>query len=208
VTPLESSGVLTTDEPPESPPPITKRKKPRRRALIEWTAIIVIAVLVSFLMRTYAFQTFFIPSGSMEPTLQIGDRIIVNKLAVSWGTINVGDIVVFKAPPAENCGEPVTDLVKRVIGVPGDSLKSKGNTIYLENTSQHVKWHPLLETWTHTEPLGQAITPITLKANQYFMMGDNHSDSCDSRMWGPVPRSDIIGKAFLRIWPLSRIGFL
>jgi signal peptidase I len=196
-----------TSEAPTTPPP-TKKPKPRRRALIEWTAIIVIAVLVSFLMRTYAFQTFYIPSGSMEPTLQIGDRIIVNKLAVTWGTINVGDIVVFKAPPAENCGEPVTDLVKRVIGVPGDSLKSIGNTIWLENVSQHVAWHALDETWTHTEPLGGPISPITLPANEYFMMGDNHSDSCDSRMWGPVPRSDIIGKAFVRIWPLSRIGFL
>ena len=97
-------------------------------------------------MRTYAFQTFYIPSGSMEPTLQIGDRIIVNKLAVTWGTINIGDIVVFKAPPAENCGEPVTDLVKRVIGVPGDSLRSKGNTIYVDNK-------PLDEKWTHTEPV-------------------------------------------------------
>jgi signal peptidase I len=137
----------------------------------------------------------------MEPTLQIGDRIIVNKLAITWGTIHVGDIVVFKAPPAENCGDPVADLVKRVIGVPGDSLKSVGNTIYVNN-------QPLDETWTHTEPLGTPITPITLKANQYFMMGDNHSNSCDSRMWGTVPRSDIIGKAFVRIWPLSRIGFL
>jgi signal peptidase I len=191
---------LTSEAPSDAAPP-AKPPKPRRRALIEWTAIIVIAVLVSFLMRTYAFQTFFIPSGSMEPTLQIGDRIIVNKLAITWGTIHVGDIVVFKAPPAENCGDPVADLVKRVIGVPGDSLKSVGNTIYVNNK-------PLDETWTHTEPLGTAITPITLKANQYFMMGDNHSNSCDSRMWGTVPRSDIIGKAFVRIWPLSRIGFL
>jgi signal peptidase I len=200
VTPLETSGVLTSDAPPPPTPPPTRRK-PRRRALIEWSSIIVIAVLVSFLMRTYAFQTFYIPSGSMEPTLQVGDRIIVNKLAVSWGTINIGDIVVFKAPPAENCGEPVTDLVKRVIGIPGDTLTSKGNTIY-------VNGEVLDETWTHTEPLGQPIGHVHLAANQYFMMGDNHSDSCDSRMWGPVPRSDIIGKAFVRIWPLSRIGFL
>jgi signal peptidase I len=163
--------------------------------------IIVIAVLASFLMRTYAFQTFYIPSGSMEPTLLVGDRIIVDKLAVSWGTINIGDVVVFKAPPAENCGEPVTDLVKRVIGVPGDTLTSSGNTIYVNGKA-------LDERWTHTEPLGQPIGHVHLKANQYFMMGDNHADSCDSRMWGPVPRSDIIGKAFVRIWPLSRIGFL
>jgi signal peptidase I len=200
VTPQETSGVLTSEAPTPPPPPPTQ-KKPRRRAFIEWSAIIVIAVLVSFLMRTYAFQTFYIPSGSMEPTLQIGDRIIVDKLAVSWGTINIGDVVVFKAPPAENCGEPVTDLVKRVIGVPGDTLTSKGNTIY-------VNGKVLDEKWTHTEPLGQPIGHVHLKANQYFMMGDNHSDSCDSRMWGPVPRSDIIGKAFVRIWPLSRIGFL
>ena len=201
VTPHETSGVLTSE--PPTPPPPTTPTKPRRRVLIEWTAIIVIAVLVSFLMRTFTFQTFFIPSGSMEPTLQIGDRIIVNKLAVSWGTINIGDIVVFKAPPAENCdsADPVTDLVKRVIGIPGDTLTSKGNTIYVNGVA-------LKERWPHTEPLGQPIGHVHLMANQYFMMGDNHADSCDSRMWGPVPRSDIIGKAFLRIWPLSRIGFL
>ena len=156
-------------------------------------------------MRTYVFQTFYIPSASMEPTLQVGDRIIVNKLAITWGTIHVGDIVVFKAPrvAAVLCQEtePVIDFVKRVIGVPGDSLKSKGNTIYVNN-------QPLDQTWTHTEPLGAPIKPITLKANQYFMMGDYHSNSCDSRVWGTVPRSDIIGKAFVRIWPLSRIGFL
>lgn len=206
LTPLDSSGVLTSEE-PESPPVPTRKKNRRRRALIEWTAIIIIAVLASFLLRTFAFQTFFIPSGSMEPTLQLGDRIIVNKLAVTFGTINVGDIVVFKAPPAENCGEPVTDLVKRVIGVPGDSLKSSGNHILIKTASE-PRFHILREKWPHTEPLGQPIAPITLKANQYFMMGDNHSDSCDSRMWGTVPRSDIIGKAFIRIWPLSRIGFI
>jgi len=190
---------MTSEAPTDTKPP--KRRKPRRRAAIEWTIIIVVAVLVSFLLRTFAFQTFYIPSGSMEPTLQIGDRIIVDKLAVTWGHINIGDIVVFKAPPAENCGEVVTDLVKRVIGLPGDHLTSKGNTIYVNGTA-------LKENWPHNEPLGQAIGKVTVPKGRYFMMGDNHSDSCDSRMWGTVPRSDIIGKAFVRIWPLSRIGFL
>jgi signal peptidase I len=208
LTPSETTGVLTSVAPTDPEPP-AKTKNRRRKLIIEWVAILVVAVLVSFLLRTFAFQTFFIPSGSMEPTLQIGDRIIVNKLAVSLGTINVGDIVVFKAPPAENCdpGDPVTDLVKRVIGVPGDSLKSTGNTILIKTPSEK-RFHPLVESWTHAEPLGEAITPITLKKNQYFMMGDNHPDSCDSRTWGTVPRTDIIGKAFIRIWPLSRIGFL
>ena len=79
----------------------------------------------------------------MEPTLQIGDRIIVNKLAVEWGTINVGDIVVFKAPPAENCGEPVTDLVKRVIGVPGDSLNpraTRSTSRTSRSTNRGTRW--------------------------------------------------------------------
>ncbi len=152
-------------------------------------------------MRTFAFQTFFIPSASMEPTLQIGDRIIVSKLSVDFGTINRGDVLVFRAPPAENCGEPVTDLVKRVIGLPGDHLTSKGNTIYVNGAA-------FKEAWTHTEPLGSAIGNVTVAPNQYFMMGDNHGNSCDSRMWGTVPRSYIIGKAFLRIWPIGRLGFL
>ena len=77
-------------------------------------------------MRTFVVQTFFIPSASMEPTLQVGDRILVSKLSIDFGTVHVGDIVVFKAPPAENCGDPVTDLVKRVIGLPGDHLSLEG----------------------------------------------------------------------------------
>jgi signal peptidase I len=179
-----------------------KRAKPMgKKVIIEWAVIIVIAVLASLIVRTFVFQTYFIPSASMEPTLMIGDRIIVNKLSVDFGTIHTGDIVVFKAPPAEDCGTKVADLVKRVIGVPGDVLTSKGNTIYINGKA-------LDETWTHVEPLGTPIGHVTVKAGQYFVMGDNHPDSCDSRFWGTVPRSDIIGKVFLRIWPLSRIGFL
>ena len=186
--------------PDEVAGPATKKRR-TKHLLIEWLIIVVVALGVSFLMRTFVIQTFFIPSGSMEPTLQIGDRIIVSKLSVTFGTIHRGDIVVFKAPPAEHCGDPVTDLVKRVIGLPGDHLTSKGNTIYVNGS-------PLAETWTHVEPLGQAIGQVTVPANSYFMMGDNHPDSCDSRMWGTVPRSDIIGKVFLRIWPLGRFGFI
>jgi signal peptidase I len=173
----------------------------RRRLIIDWVVILVIAVLASFLVRLYAVQTFYIPSGSMEPTLHLGDRILVDKLSVRFGTINTGDIIVFKAPPAEHCGDSVSDLVKRVIGVPGDHLSSKGNTIYINGKA-------LDETWTHIEPLGTPIGNVTVPPNSYFVMGDNHSNSCDSRYWGFVPRKDLIGKVFFRIWPLSRFGFL
>jgi signal peptidase I len=186
--------------------PATVKHRNLQHLLVEWGIILVVALLVSVGLRAYAFQTFFIPSGSMEPTLQVGDRIVVDKLAVDWGTIHRGDILVFKAPPAENCGgTPVTDLVKRVVGIPGDRIYSIGNTIY-------VNGQKFNENWSHTEPLGNAIAaqnnPVVVAPNHYFMMGDNHSDSCDSRMWGTITRSDVIGKAFFRVWPLTRLGFL
>ena len=207
-TPVDDSAVSVVDPGTEvdAANATTRRQKHRRRVVTEWLIIIVAALAVSFVMRTYVVQTFYIPSASMEPTLQIGDRIIVSKLSVNLGTINRGDIVVFKAPPAEHCGEVVTDLVKRVIGLPGDYLTSKGNTIYV-GTSPTTEV-ALSEPWTHTEPLGTPIGNVHVPVNTYFVMGDNHADSCDSRMWGSVPKSDIIGKVFLRIWPLSRVGFL
>jgi signal peptidase I len=177
-------------------------KRPRRKTIIEWGVILVVAVLASFLVRMYAVQTFFIPSGSMEPTLHVGDRILVNKLSVRFGTINIGDIIVFKAPPSEHCDDGTfTDLVKRVIGLPGDHLTSKGNTVF-------VNGKKLKEPWSYFPTLNPPIGHVTVPANSYFVMGDNRANSCDSRFWGSVPHSDIIGKAFLRIWPESRIGFL
>jgi signal peptidase I len=176
--------------------------RPKRKVIIEWGVILIVAVLASFLVRLYAVQTFYIPSGSMNPTLDQGDRILVNKLSVRFGTINIGDIVVFKAPPAEHCDDGTyKDLVKRVIGLPGDVMTSKGNTVYVNGKA-------LNEPWTYFPTLSPAITKVTVPANSYFVMGDNRANSCDSRFWGSVPRSDIIGKAFFRIWPLSRVGFL
>ncbi len=180
-----------------------KTRPPRWRVLVEWVAIVAVALTLSVIVRDFGFQTFFIPSGSMEPTLQVGDRIVVDKLSVRFGTVNRGDIVVFKAPPAvaTQCGDSDADLVKRVVGIPGDHLYSKGNTMY-------VNGKPYVERWTHTEPFGKPLAPTTVPANDYFMIGDNHSDSCDSRYWGFVPRANIIGKVFVRLWPLSRIGWI
>jgi len=176
--------------------------RPQRRVVIEWGVILIIAVLASFLVRMYAVQTFFIPSGSMEPTLHVGDRILVNKLSVRFGTINVGDIIVFKAPPTEHCDDgSYSDLVKRVIGLPGQIITSKGNTVY-------VNGKPLKEPWKYWPDLNPAIKKLKVPANNYYVMCDNRANSCDSRFWGTVPRSDIIGKAFFRMWPLSRVGFL
>ncbi len=176
-------------------------RRKRRRAGIEWVTIIGIALLVSAFARVFVFQTYYIPSASMEPTLLIGDRIIVDKLSVTFGTVNTGDIIVFKAPAAvaTQCGDSVSDLVKRVVGVPGDKVSSKGDTILINGVA-------LKENWPHNEPLGaRVIEKQVVPANSYFVIGDNHPDSCDSRYWGYVPRQNIIGKVFVRIWPFSRL---
>src|ERR1700685_2534480 len=130
----------------------------RRKVIIEWTVILVIAVVASFLVRLYAVQTFFIPSGSMEPTLHVGDRILVNKLSVRFGTINIGDIIVFMAPPSEHCDDgEYQELVKRVIGLPGDVMTSKGNVVYINGK-------PLKEPWTYFPTLNPPIKKFKVPA--------------------------------------------
>jgi signal peptidase I len=194
----------TTSEVEEAPAAPEAKKRSTRRSLTEWGVVVVIAVAVSILIRTFVFQTFFIPSGSMEPTLQVGDRIVVSKLSVEFGTIHTGDILVFKAPKAvaTDCGDNVADLVKRVIGLPGQTIWSKGNTIYVDGKV-------LAQPWTHVSQIGpKSIVKTHIAKNHYFMMGDNEPNSCDSRYWGTIPRSSIIGKAFFRLWPLSRVGFI
>jgi signal peptidase I len=194
-----SDDEVTSDTQNTAPP---QRTRTKRRIAIEWAVILVLAITTSLLIRTFAVETFVIPSGSMKPTLHVGDRILVNKLSVEFGTINVGDVVVFKAPPREHCDDDgITDLVKRVIGLPGQHLTSKGNTVYVNGKA-------LKERWTYFRTIGTPIGHVTVPRNSYFVMGDNRADSCDSRYWGTVPRSDIIGKVFLRVWPPSRIGFI
>jgi signal peptidase I len=114
----------------------------RKRLAVEWAIIVVVAFGASMFMRSFVLQTFFIPSGSMEPTLWKGDRIVIDKLSVRFGTIHIGDIIVFRAPAGvmADCGDPVADLVKRVVGLPGDHLVSKGNTIYVNGVPLDQKW--------------------------------------------------------------------
>jgi len=170
--------------------------------MVEAVAIVLVALVVALLLRTFVIQTFYIPSGSMEPTLQIGDRIVVDKLSYHLHGVDRGDIVVFARPPSEECGGPaVNDLVKRVIGLPGEHISSEGNTVLINGK-------PLAEPWLPKgTSLGHPIPPTVVPANSYYVMGDNRAGSCDSRYWGPVARSLIVGKVVLRVWPLSQIHF-
>ena len=191
-----------TSDPSSKPSAADRPRKSSGRVAGEWILVVVIALLGAFVIRTFFFQTFYIPSGSMEPTLQIGDRIIVSKLSYKLHSVERGNIVVFHAPPREAtaCADPqIKDLVKRVIGLPGETISSSGNTVLINGK-------PLAEPWFPAVPLGQPIQTQKIPANSYFVMGDNRTESCDSRDWGPVPQGNIIGHVIFRVWPISRIG--
>lgn len=165
--------------------------------------VIAVALVVAFVVRTYVAQTFFVPSTSMYPTLKDGDRIVVDKLAYSLHAVHRGDIVVFKTPPTEHCGgPPVPDLVKRVIGLPGETISGRAGQVYITGHLLKEPWLPRdSNTYTST------FTPVHIPPHDYFMMGDNRVASCDSRMWGPVNRSYFVGKVDLIIWPPGRWRF-
>jgi signal peptidase I len=185
----------------------------KARWLLETVVVVVVAVIVTVLLRAYVVQTFSIPSVSMTPTLQVGNRIVVDKLSYVFHGVGRGDIVVFARPPREDCaGPPVADLVKRVIGLPGETISLSGNGYVLINGKKlNESWLPTSRRGT-TYP-GPSSTPYSLvhpykiPANDYFVMGDYRTDSCDSRFWGPIPKSLIVGKVDLRIWPLSHFRF-
>jgi signal peptidase I len=198
--------------PPDEPPVQSKAGQgpPNSRWLREGIIVVVIAVLVAVLLRAFVVQTFFIPSGSMEPTLQIGDRILVNKLSYDLHGVDRGNIVVFSRPPTENCGGPeVNDLVKRVIGLPGNVISLSGGYVYIDGKRLDESWLPASEQGVTTPgPPGtpySLVRPFKVPANDYFVMGDNRTDSCDSRYWGPISKSLIVGKVDLRVWPLTSI---
>jgi signal peptidase I len=219
VTPEPSEPALAVDDPArrgpaESSPPNADGGGSSRRSrwLGEGLAVLVVAIVVAILLRTFVVQTFFIPSGSMEPTLQIGDRILVNKLSYHLHSVKRGDIVVFSRPANENCGGPeVNDLVKRVIGLPGDLMSLSHGYVFVDGKRLNESWlPPSSQGVTDPGPPGNAANlahPYLVPANDYFVMGDNRTDSCDSRWWGPIPKSLIVGKVEMRIWPLGSIKF-
>jgi len=170
------------------------KKRSRRRHLIEWCAVVLFAVLVAGGLRAFVVQAFYVPSGSMLPTLQIGDRIVVIKLGYS---IHRGDIVVFKRPP-NDAGTQDADLVKRVIGLPGETISSRGNTVYIDGRPLREPWLPAL-SGVCAEP-GLKIAATKIPPHHYYVMGDCRGDSADSRTWGTLPASLVVGKVVVIVW--------
>jgi signal peptidase I len=187
--------VETPEPPPKAPPN-------RRRALIEWGVILLVALLAALLLRTFIIQPYFIPSGSMEPTLKVGDKVLVNKLSYDFHSIHRGDVIVFKKP-ADDFTPGIKDLIKRVIGLPGETISSKDGFVYINGVRLNEPWLPKVDRGVTV-----GIKPTLIPPGEYYVMGDNRTDSSDSRVIGPIPKSLIVGRAFIKVWPLDRIGTL
>lgn len=205
-----------------------KRKRPNSplRNAVELVLTVAVAIGVALLVQALLVKPYKIPSASMVPTLQVHQRILVNRLATHPG---LGDIVVFHPPagaaigPDGTCGSHDQGLghpqacdrdyggassetyVKRVVGLPGDRLRIVDGKVFRDGVK---------ERGSYIQPCDTGATfcnfekTITVPAGHYYMMGDNRGFSADSRFWGPVPQSSIIGTAFFTYWPLNRIGTL
>ncbi|HEX6311402.1 MAG TPA: signal peptidase I [Acidimicrobiia bacterium] len=191
-------------------PPARRRT---RRVVIEWVLLVGGALLIAFLIKTFLFQAFYIPSESMTPTLQVGDRVLVNKLSYRLHDVNRGDIVVFEAPESESAGG-VKDLVKRVIGLPGETVELRDGEVYIDGEPLDEPYLADGETTTPTQEFaGKCEPPVSdatcvVPADSYLVLGDNRNESKDGRVFGPITESDIVGRVFVRIWPVGDIGFL
>jgi len=174
----------------------------RARGAVEWVLVIAGALVAALLIKTFLFQAFFIPSASMEPTLHIGDRVLVNKLSYQFGDIERGDLVVFKRPDlAAEAAAAVRDLIKRVIALPGETVEARDGEIYINGEKLDEDYLP---TGTISENLPSQVVP----AGKIWVMGDNRTNSRDSRVLGPIDVDTIHGRAFVRIWPLGAFGLL
>jgi signal peptidase I len=167
-----------------------------RTSIVETLDACIFAAVLSLLIITFVVQAFYIPSGSMEPTLMINDRILVAKFLYRFEPISRTDVIVFRYPL-----NPQRDFVKRVIGLPGDRVQLKDGIVYVNGQRLSEKGYTI-------KPDFGNYGPVTVPSGQYFVLGDNRNNSEDSRFFGYVPRANIIGKALFIYWPPNRIGFV
>jgi signal peptidase I len=166
----------------------------RPRAVMAWVLTIAVALCIAFATRAYAVETFSIPTPSMTPTLPVHSQIVVDKL---YSTIHRGDIIVFRRVPAD-ADTADADLVKRVIGLPGETISSRGNTVLIDGRPLAEPWLPPLRGECTEQ--AENIPTTKIAPAHYFVMGDCRGISDDSRFWGTVPASYVVGKVVAIIW--------
>lgn len=182
---------------------------PRGASFVEWALVIVGAILLALVVKVFLLQAFYIPSLSMSPTLHEGDRVLVNKLSYRLHDVNRGDVIVFERPASET-SSTIPDLIKRVVGLPGESISFIDGAVYVDGKRLDESY---LSDGTVTSSANApnkctAEAPCVVPSGQVWVMGDNRSDSKDSRYFGSIDESTIVGRAFVTVWPLGRFGLL
>jgi signal peptidase I len=184
----------------------------KRRTIIEYAVIALVAIVLALVIQAYVVKPYRIPSPSMNDTLLPGDRVLVNRLVYHFRDVRRGDIIVFHYPV-----DTRWVFIKRVVGLPGDTLQVKGGLLYVNGRQLSEPYIRKVNGVPETTEPGQPAAgttmapawslskPYTVPAGNCFVMGDNRTQSDDSRTWGPVPAKDLIGRAFFVYWPLTRI---
>jgi signal peptidase I len=168
------------------------------RSAGELVVIVVVAFLLASSIKAWLVQPFVIPSASMEPTLLVGDRVLVDKTAYRFGTPHVGDVVVFYSPEDQRI-----DYIKRVIAVEGQTVEVREGVVYVDGKARTEPFvnQAAKDAYTST-------SPVIVPAGSVWVMGDNRANSRDSRVFGPRPVSDLLGKAFCIYWPIGHLRSL
>jgi signal peptidase I len=178
----------------------------RGRTILEYVVLAVVAVAVALLIQAFLVKPYRIPTASMEDTLLIGDRVLVDRISWRFSQPERGDIVVFHAPVVG----PV--LIKRIIGLPGDEISLSGGSVYINGRRLDEPYVRRIDGRQEpSEPFSNGLPwslqePYTVPPGSYFVMGDNRTDSGDSREFGPIKREQFVGRAFAKYWPPGRIG--
>ena len=182
-------------------------KKSALRDLLEWVVVLAVAFICALLIQRFVASPYTVPTGSMEQTIQIGDNIFAQKVTVELGQpVAPGDIVVFNNP---NAGSDHDILVKRVIAVGGQTVDLVNGAVYVDGVKLTEDYAQGMSYPLAGQAPGVEISyPYTVPEGSVWMMGDNRENSADSRYFGAVPTSELIGVAFFRYWPLDRIGAL
>ena len=209
---------VATETPPGLPPFEDERQPASgARLAAEIPLLVLLAALIAFLLKTFLAQAFYIPSVSMVPQLQVNDRVVVSKLAYRVHDPRRGDIVVFDDPTGRTTASPgliakvlegvgvkqpsTEEYIKRVIGLPGEQVQGRDGRVYING--QLVE-EPYLPEGTQTSPFG----PVTVPDGRLWVMGDNRSNSTDSRGFGTIDATTVVGRAILKVWPLPDASFL
>lgn len=175
-------------------------ESPQENPWIEGIKTIATAAILAFGIRAFVAEARYIPSSSMEPTLQINDRLIIEKISYHFQAPKRGDVVVFNPTKALQEKDFRDAFIKRVIGLPGETIQVKTRKVYVNG--QAIK-----EKYIFEDP-NYNYGPVTVPEGEYLVLGDNRNNSYDSHYWGYVPKEKIIGKAFVRFWPFNRLGAL